>query len=537
MAVLSLALVSATLVILALLRRFLRRSAAPNLRGPPVPSVLFGHEYLLTHQEEVGALDFQWMQEYGPTWRTKNFFGAEQVMTADPKALQHILHKSGYHYPKRVDKNHFLYLLLGPGILVTGEMHQRQRKTMNPAFSAPQLKLFVPLFQRTAKKVVGKWKADIEPSPGSPILVNQLLTRAALDVIGKAAFDYQFGALDELENPLTQEYRTIFNDANLYPTASEQIWRATWPYLTWPVLKLTKYTPTKLYTRFRRVNRMFENIGRPLYKAGLDTWDASQEKRRDAMSLLIKANASENPNTQMSEEEVVAQLHHLTAAGHETTSTTLTWMLYELAQHPVYQARVRAEIRAARAAVRERGDGDFSLEDLDNMKVTLAAIKETLRFHPLVFHLFRVADRDDVLPLSHPVIGKNGEVMSEIPVTAGQPILLSICGYNRLKDLWGEDADMWNPERFLGVQTEKGVKVGVYANLLTFSAGLRACIGWRFALYQLQAVAAELLDQFEFALPEDKPQIKRAPAGTMIPVIDTKEGKKSMMPLRVSLAG
>ena len=72
---------------------------------------------------------------------------------------------------------------------------------------------------------------------------------------------------------------------------------------------------------------------------------------------------------------MLAQMHTLTAAGHETTSNTLTWLFYELAQHPQFQARIRTEIRAARAIVIERGDRAFSLEDLDGMKVTLATIK------------------------------------------------------------------------------------------------------------------------------------------------------------------
>ena len=68
-------------------------------------------------------------------------------------------------------------------------------------------------------------------------------------------------------------------------------------------------------------------------------------------------------------------MHTLTAAGHETTSNTLSWMFYELAQRPQFQARVRAEIREARVKIISRGDHAFSLEDLDDMKVTLATIK------------------------------------------------------------------------------------------------------------------------------------------------------------------
>ena len=55
-------------------------------------------------------------------------------------------------------------------------------------------------------------------------------------------------------------------------------------------------------------------------------------------------------------------------------------------------------------------------------------------------------------------------------------------------------------------------------------------------LYQLQAVAAELLETFEFALPDDQPQIKRAPAMLMVPVVEGKEELGTAMPLRVAVA-
>ena len=85
--------------------------------------------------------------------------------------MQHILHKSGYNYPKRIEVSHFTSLSVGPGILaaegesvlvlirsklmlvIIGETHHRHRKVMNPAFSAQQLKEFLPLFQRTIGKV------------------------------------------------------------------------------------------------------------------------------------------------------------------------------------------------------------------------------------------------------------------------------------------------------------------------------------------------------------------------------------------------
>ena len=55
-------------------------------------------------------------------------------------------------------------------------------------------------------------------------------------------------------------------------------------------------------------------------------------------------------------------------------------------------------------------------------------------------------------------------------------------------------------------------------------------------MYQLQAVTAALLENFEFALPLDKPHIRRGPAGVILPLIDGKEELGAAMPLRVSLA-
>lgn len=89
----------------------------------------------------------------------------------------------------------------------------------------------------------------------------------------------------------------------------------------------------------------------------------------------MRANASEDVRTRLGEDEVLAQMAHLTFAAQETTSGTISWILYELARHPEYQTRIREEVREARARVDERGDSDFTLEDLDGMKMMLAVIK------------------------------------------------------------------------------------------------------------------------------------------------------------------
>ncbi len=71
----------------------------------------------------------------------------------------------------------------------------------------------------------------------------------------------------------------------------------------------------------------------------------------------------------------MAEMYTLTLAGHETTSSTLTFLTYELARHPDYQVRMRREIQDRRALVAARGDTDFTMEDLDSLPLTINAIK------------------------------------------------------------------------------------------------------------------------------------------------------------------
>ncbi len=185
-------------------------------------------------------------------------------------------------------------------------------------------------------------------------------------------------------------------------------------------------------------------------------------------------------------------------AGHETATSTLSWVLYELSRRPSQQDRIRKEI----AEVRVRGDGQLTPQDYDRMSFLNAVIKvwrcslvgdvihlqlflqEGLRLHPILPFLSSEALYDDVIPFSEPVITRMDAKLTEIPVEKGQTVRISIAYYNRLvyspvysvcpltiirnPAVWGNDADQWNPDRFLEgrcTRHSEKVSVGVYANV------------------------------------------------------------------------
>ena len=117
-------------------------------------------------------------------------------------------------------------------------------------------------------------------------------------------------------------------------------------------------------------------------------------------------------------------------AGHETTSNSIGWTLLELARHPDVQKKLRQEIHDMESTVRAQGSTP-SQSDIEQMPYLQAVIKEALRFHTALTHIFRRAERDNVLPLSKPIVTKSGKTLDVIPITKGTRIILSLAGYNR----------------------------------------------------------------------------------------------------------
>ncbi|KAH9018097.1 cytochrome P450 [Lactarius pseudohatsudake] len=498
-----------------------------KLRGPDSSSFLYGNDIDLICQNEAGDCEFKWAREYGNVWRQHGCLGTDRLVVADPGALRYILHVPGYHFDKRKEVLKFIEMTFGRGLTwATGETHRRQRGIMNPAFSAPQMRTFLPMFQNSASKLVQMLKEEvIAAEPSGQLVIDMIgwLSRTTLDVIGEAGFGFQFGSLDGLENPLRKQNENLFTGT---PLRYGFIIRTLWYYILELPFDPLRYLPTPRYRRFRRYSAFMRNFSQGLVERSIIEGDG-----KDVMSVLLRANASEDPRHTLSDIEMVDQIATLLFAGHDTTAKSLTWYLYEIARNPECQERVRAEIAAIRA---KKSGEELSATDLESMAYTLATIKEGLRLHPIVHTLLKEATQDDVIPLSSPIITKSGEQVSSIPVRKGTLVDLATGVYNRLPEIWGADTNEFKPERFLDIDKSHHSNVGVFGNLMTFSSGPSGCIGWRFAVLEMQTIIVTLLENFEFSLPPqtEKTRIyRKLTGGLMAPVV--KGGKGAWMGLVV----
>ncbi|KAE9410878.1 cytochrome P450 [Gymnopus androsaceus JB14] len=530
-AVFAFVFISSAYILFGFVYRYYQRSLK-FLRGPPRSSLLLGNDYQTIHQEEVNAIESKWFNEYGTAFRTSSCYGEDALMVADPRALQYVLHTSGYRFPKTKDSQQITRMISGRGILwAEGEVHNRHRKVLNPAFSAAQLRQFLSLFQRSTARLTNKWKE--EGLDGSVVNVTKWLPKITLDVIGESAFDYKFGALDGHANELGEILKHMFADSRLYPQTWIVLYRAFRRSLPSPLSDFLCRFPTKEETRFKKFSDASKKVAKSVFRTAAEETNGQEDSKgsKDVLSVLLRSNLAVDPKKALDEDEVLSQMATIMLAGHETTASTTAWMLFALTKSPKDQQMVYAEIRDVRARVGV--DAELTASDYDSMPFFNAVIKEVLRLHPIVPTLARQAGTDDSIPLEFPIITESGEEISQIPVSKGQRIILSIATYNRLTQVWGDDANEWNPERFM-LDSKKKTALGVYANLMTFSAGVRACIGWRFAIMELQAILFGLLEKFEFSPPPGGlNDIQRVPAGLMIPMKKNNWQEGVQMPLYI----
>ncbi|EEB92190.1 hypothetical protein MPER_09336, partial [Moniliophthora perniciosa FA553] len=192
------------------------------------------------------------------------------------------------------------------------------------------------------------------------------------------------------------------------------------------ISNLTEYFPTKEDIRWRKWLKKSYTIAQQLYD-GKAQIEISGEN--DILRVISRSRQNDAPEKSLDYEEALAQLARVFCGNPRTQKAAGT-------------------------------EGDLT---------------EAMRLHPIVSTLLRQADVDDVIPLQYPVVSASGEILSEIPVVKEQRIMVSVGAYNRLKEVWGEDADEWNPSRFL--DTKRQTMLGVFGNLMTFGAGVRACLG------------------------------------------------------------
>lgn len=179
--------------------------------------------------------------------------------------------------------------------------------------------------------------------------------------------------------------------------------------------------------------------------------------------------------------EVAAHSFIFFAAGFETTSTTISFCLYEFAKHLECQRKAQQEIEE----ILKDNNGQITYESIQQMKYLESCIDETLRLHPPVPSLLRECTKDWTVPGTDRVI--DAGTMVFIPTYA-----------MHLDEQYFQDPHEFIPDRFN--EQNYGGKTFIDMPYMPFGDGPRACIGLRFAKMNTKASLAMLLKNYNFEL-------------------------------------
>jgi cytochrome P450 len=391
-------------------------------------------------------------ERYGPVFTLK-IFHHNAVFMLGPEANHYMLvsHASNFRWRE----GHFrdLIPLLGDGLLtIDGQHHRTHRKLMLPAFHRERIESATVAMREEVDRAIETM------TPGAVINLYDWTRSVALRVALRALFGFdpdvaQAGGLNaaaEFESALSFYSRDYLLQILRGPGS---------PY-------------AKMLHSRRRLDRLiYAEIGRRR---------SSGERGEDILSLLL--DAEDEDGTSLGDRQIRDEVMTLLFAGHDTTTSTVAFMFYELARNP---------------------------ELLDDPGINVEMIlDETLRKYPPAY----IGPRRSVEPFEF-----NGH---QVPGNAH----VEYCSWasHHLPDVWSEP-EQFRPDRFTEENKAK-LPRGAY---VPFGGGSRTCIGMRFGQAEIAIIAHSILERYRLDLmPGYELEIRHAPT------ISPRQG----MPMRVRAA-
>ncbi|CAO2818237.1 unnamed protein product [Amaranthus hypochondriacus] len=370
---------------------------------------------------------------------------------------------------------------LFPGLVsYEGEKWAQHRKIINPAFHMEKLKLMLPAFRDSCAEMVDKWEMIVAETESGELDVWPDIKKLTADVISRAAFGSSYK-----------------DGQKIFELLKEQTDLAN---LMMPSIFIPGYRfiPTPKNRRFKKLEDQINGLLRVLVNNRKEEIEAGEEVKADLLGILMDSNLNEirqtvglnkDQHAGMSLEEVIEECKLFYLAGHETTSTLLTWTLLLLSKHQDWQARAREEV------LKTFGSNVPDFEGLSHLKIVTMTLYEVLRLYPPVIQLSRRVSKDTNL--------------GKFSLPSGSLVSFPIVLVHRDEEYWGDDAHEFKPDRF-----SEGVSKATKGNssFFPFGMGPRICIGERFAMAEAKMALSMILQRFSFKL---SPSYTHAPINVM----------------------
>ncbi|PIA45259.1 hypothetical protein AQUCO_01700652v1 [Aquilegia coerulea] len=388
----------------------------------------------------------------------------QNIITANPANVQHILKTQFSLYPKGDFFNTTLSDFLGTGIFnADGSNWKFQRQVSSHEFNTKSLRKFVEtaveteLFDRLIP-ILSEAAAN-----NSVLDLQDILQRFAFDNICKIAFGFDPGYLSP--SLPKEDFATAFEDA---VRISSERFNAPLPVI-WKLKKLFNIGSEKqLKQAISTVREFAQNI---VSEKKQELHENSSLESTDLLSRILNSGHSDD-------DFVIDMVISFIVAGRDTTSAALTWYFWLISCNSHVEKALLEEIREKPSA--------SIYDEVKDMVYTHASLCESMRLYPPVPSDTKEAAGDDILPDG--TVVKKGMRVTYHPYSMG-----------RMENLWGQDWADFKPERWLKMDEIEGKWNFVAKDPYTypvFQAGPRICLGKEMAFLQMKRVVAGVLRRF-----------------------------------------
>lgn len=376
----------------------------------------------------------------------------------NPIHIEHVLVTNARNYARDDVAFREVENLLGRGLLtMDGEDWRRRRRLMQPAFHHQKINAMAADMADEVASMLGRWKSAADRS--EPLDIAEETSHLALNIVNRsllrtspqdsAAF---LDAMPSLLAIIARRSRSVLRIPDAVPTPTNQVYRDA----------------------LRTVDRIVNTtIGERL---------RSPDRGHDLLSMLLDARDEETGEA-LGPADLRNEVLTLLLAGHETTAVAIAWTFYLLSKHPTVARELLAEVGTV------LGGRTPTAEDVPKLVYTRAVIEESMRLYPPAVMNFRKAIGEDRI--------------GNFTIPAGGTIWMSPYVTHRHPKLW-PNPEGFDPARFL---PEQGRDRHACA-YLPFSAGGRKCIGFTFAMMEMQIAVAMIAQKYALDLvPGFQPEL------------------------------
>lgn len=371
---------------------------------------------------------------------------------------------------EKVELNRKLFFpVIGNGLLASeGELWRKQRKSISHLFRPKRLGNYQALMRDPVKEFVSGL-TDTNPTnltEGATLVTIQILVRSIFGLENNFSVGDLEKHLEILANQFVKRVSSIVQYPLWLPTPNNRIMNKS----TVEVLRIVK------------------NL--------IDSHD--QLSLEDSQNTLIQAlrSAEDEHGNKMSEQQIFDEVATFFLAGHEATSTTLQWAVYNLSKHKDKQENLHLELA-------ENLDDEIPKKDsLENLTYLKAVIDETLRLFPTCYVQTRQVSSDNFY-------------LNGFKLKKGSIIVVPVYAMHRNPN-WYPEPEEFQPERWLNGSTDGLQKLA----FMPFGGGKRVCIGEHFSRYELMTLLASIYRNKRSSIPEGHTQPGIFPAVTLRPTND-----------------